>query len=165
MELDDAIEDRRSIRNFKKKSIDQADLKELIKIIRYVPTAHNLQDYYVYVVKNKKTKERLSKACLNQEFVAQVPVVFVFCADVAKEGTFKAELYATQSATMAAYAVCLKAVDLKLGTCMVGFDTLKITEILEIKNNLLPISIVAIGHLDEDPAVPKRKDNYFEIVE
>jgi len=166
MEFDDAVGDRRSVRKFESKEIEKAKLKELIEIIRYVPSAHNLQDYYVYVVKNKAIMNQLTKACHDQKFIAEAPVVFVFFADSSKEGTPRAELYSLQSATMAAYAVSLKATDLKLGSCWIGlFKDEEVSKILEAKGNLRPVAVIPVGYPAEDPPTPKRKDDYFEIVE
>jgi len=165
MEFDDVIEERRSIRKYKSEEIGENQLKELIKIIRYVPSAHNLQDYFVYVVKNKAKINQLTKACADQKFISEALVVFVFCADPTREGTAKAELYSTQSATMAAYAVCLKATDLNLGTCWIGlFDQTKVAQVLDIEDHLVPIAVIPVAYPAEDPQIPKRKDDYFEIV-
>jgi len=164
MEFEDVIQDRRSIRKYKNQEIDEKSLKDLISTVKYIPSAHNLQDYFVYVVKNKEKISEIAKACLNQKFITEAPVVFVFCADMSREGTPKAELYSTQSATMAAYAVSLKAEDLGLGSCFLAFDEMKIAETLDVEGNLVPIAIVVVGHPAEDPKIPKRKDDYFEIV-
>jgi len=166
MEFNDVIKGRRSIRKFKDTAIEEEKIKKLIDIIKYVPTGHNLQDYFVYVVKNPEVKQKLAEAAMAQSFVAQAPLVFVVCSEPEKEGTERSELFATQGSAMATYAITLEAYELVLGSVWIGsFEKEKVRQILEIPKKYRPIAIVAVGYPDEDPKMPPRRDDYFKIIE
>jgi nitroreductase len=54
------LRSRRSIRQYKNKSVDKADLNRLINIARYAPSGHNLQPVEWLVLGDKAELKRLS---------------------------------------------------------------------------------------------------------
>jgi nitroreductase len=166
MEFTDVIKGRRSIRKFKDKPIEDEKLKKLIEIIKYVPTAHNMQDYFVYIVKNQDVKEKIAEAALSQNFVAQAPLVFVVCAEPGKEGTNRGELYSLQGSAMVTYTICLQAYELLLGSVWVGlFKENELRKAVGIPKKYKPVAIIPVGYPAEDPKMPQRREDYFEILE
>jgi nitroreductase len=78
----DAIEKRRSIRKFKRDSVPEECIMELIEAARLAPSASNTQPWRFKIVSDDETKAKLAEAAYQQSFVAHAPVVLVCCADL-----------------------------------------------------------------------------------
>jgi nitroreductase len=65
MEFLEAIRERRSIRNFKRKDIPKEIVDELIDALIGAPSAWNLQSRKFFFVKDAKLKEDIAAATLN----------------------------------------------------------------------------------------------------
>jgi nitroreductase len=166
MEFNKVIEGRRSIRSFEPVDVEDEKVKEILEAISYVPSAHNLQDYEVFVIKSPAKRKSMVFAALGQDFVEQAPVVFVVCADTEKEGTKKGYLYAIESASMVAYMICLKAYELGLGSCWIGaFNEDDLKDVLQLPAKLMPVAMITVGYTKENPAMPKRRDDYYHLID
>jgi nitroreductase len=78
----EAIEKRRSIRNYKPDPIPEEHLKELLNSARLAPSGSNAQPWRFKIVKEAKIKAKLAEAAYDQAFISQAPVVIVCCADI-----------------------------------------------------------------------------------
>lgn len=78
MEIDKAIKERRTIRHFKKKSVSWEKINEITESMIYAPSAGNLQNWKLIVVKNKG---QLNKICYNQDAVVNCDFLVVVCSD------------------------------------------------------------------------------------
>ena len=166
MDFDAVIRGRRSIRSFQAAEVEEEKVKAILDAVRYIPSAHNFQDFEVFVVKSDKVKKSLVYSALGQDFLEQAPVIFVVCADTKKEGTGRAYLYSVEAASLVAYIICLKAFELGLGSCWIGaFNADDLKDVLQLSTNLLPIAIIPVGYSSENPTMPKRRDNYCHFVE
>jgi nitroreductase len=166
MEFNKVIEGRRSIRSFEPVDVEDEKIKEILEAISHVPSAHNLQDYEVFVIKDPTKRKSLVFAALGQDFIEQAPIVFVVCADTEKEGTKKGYLYSVESASMAAYMICLKAYELGLGSCWIGaFNEEDLRDVLQLPARLLPIALIPVGYTKENPAMPKRRTDYYHFLD
>ena len=166
MDFNTVIEGRRSIRSFEPVNIEEQKVKQILEAVKYAPSAHNLQDYEIFVVKNEKTKKSLVYSALGQDFIEQAPIVFVVCADIEKEGTKKAQMYSIQAASMVSYTICLKAFELGLGSCWIGaFDEDELRDVLQLPAKLMPVAIIPVGYTKESPGMPKRRDNYYTVID
>jgi nitroreductase len=81
MEFFEVLEKRFSCRNFKNEEVEEEKIKRIMEAVNSAPSAGNLQSYKVFIIKDKEKKQKLVDASFGQEFIAEAPVVFVFCAD------------------------------------------------------------------------------------
>ena len=163
MEFADVFRARRSIRAFRKKPVEAAKLDAILEAINAAPSAGNLQGYDVVRVEDAAARARLAEASLGQPFVAQAPVVLVFCANArrsgAKYGRRGEALYAVQDATIAAAYAQLAAVDAGLATVWVGaFDESAVAEIVGAPPHARPVAILPLGYAAEQPEASCRRD-------
>lgn len=160
MDILNVIKNRRSIRRFQGKKIPEEIINKLIEALIWAPSAGNLQKRKFYFVFNQEIKEKLAGAALDQRFIAQAPLVVIGCTDDEiewKYGERGKKLYTICDTAMAIQNMMLLAYDLGLGSCPVGaFDEDKVSEILNIPENLHPILIVPIGYPAEKPSAPPR---------
>ena len=160
MALLEIIKDRRSIRKFQKKEVPKEIIDELIEALIWAPSAGNLQSRKFYFVFNQEIKEKLVKAALEQDFIAQAPLVIVGCTDdriSIRYGERGKNLYSVCDVATSIQNLMLLAAEKGLGTCWVGaFDEKEVSKILNLPENLRPIAIIPVGYPAEKPkALPR----------
>jgi nitroreductase len=72
---------RRSIRSFKENTIEESKFNHILEACNLAPSSGGLQTFEIYQIKNQEIKERLISAAQDQTFVAQAPLLLVFCAN------------------------------------------------------------------------------------
>lgn len=157
----DTIKARQSVRVFQTRPVEPEKLDVILGAINQAPSAGNLQAYQVYAVRASETKHRLARAALGQTFLAQAPVVLVFCAcpqRSAKYGQRGAELYCIQDATVAVAYAQLTATDQGLATCWIGaFEDAPVSQVLGLLPGERPVAMLPIGYAAETPKRTPRR--------
>lgn len=155
MKLIEAIVKRRSVRSFYSDPVDEKIIKKLILYANLAPSAGNRQARDFVVVKDEKLKRDIAKACYDQDFIAEAPVVIVVCANmdrISKYGVRGKSLYVYLDAGAAIENFMLMALEFGLATCWIGsFDKSKIQKILNLPRSLIPVTVVPIGKPKEHP--------------
>jgi nitroreductase len=98
MEVREAIEKRRSIRNFSSEPVLMDQIREIIQYANMAPSAGNLQDRDFIIVDDPSIKERIAVAA-GQRFVSQASIVIVVCANydrISSYGERKRTIHATR---------------------------------------------------------------------
>lgn len=162
MEVIDAIKTRRSVRRFQGRKIEDIIIKEIIELGNLAPSAGNLQPRDFIIVKGQDMKEKLANAALNQEFVAEAPVVIVVCANIrrtAHYGKRGMELYCIQDSAASIENMLLAIVDKGLACCWVGaFEENAVTRVLGLPSHVRPIALLPIGYPGEETYPVSRID-------
>ncbi len=146
---------RRSIRSFKENAIDESQISEILEAINLAPSSGGLQTFEIYQIKNMEMKEKLASAAKDQTFVAQSPLLLVFCANpsrsVERFGD-RSQLFSVQDATIATAYAQLTLHAMGLSTVWIGaFDEKQVSEILDIPKGQRPVAILPIGYENEKP--------------
>jgi len=81
MEFGTIVMSRYATKKFDGRKIPQEKVDELLEMVRFAPSALNLQPWKIKVVVDQKTKELLKPAAFNQEQVTSCSHLLVFCAD------------------------------------------------------------------------------------
>jgi nitroreductase len=81
MEFKQIVMSRYATKKFDGKKIPDAKVDELIELVRFAPSALNLQPWKIKVVTDQKIKEQLKPAAFNQDQVTTCSHLLVFCAD------------------------------------------------------------------------------------
>ncbi len=137
-------------------------MEAILEAANRAPSAGNLQAYEIYVVTRRTALRALVHASFGQEFVAETPVVLVFCAHARrssrKYGRRGTCLYCIQDATIACTYAQLAATTLGLATVWVGaFNDDAVREVIGVDCDLLPVAILPIGYGAEMPAETARR--------
>ncbi len=80
----EAIESRRSVRQFEQVPMPEADLLEILRLTSLAQSAFNMQPWRFVVVTNKDVKAKLELAANGQKQVGSAPVVIAVVADGAE---------------------------------------------------------------------------------
>jgi nitroreductase len=91
---------------------------------------------------------------MDQEFIAEAPLLLVFCINHTRSRKYgkKAELFSIQDAIIAAAYTLLRACTLGLSSVWVrAFNEEKISTVPSLPNNIIPIALLPIGYKDEEP--------------
>ena len=73
--------DRKSVRAFTDQPISAEDKQLILQAAAQAPTAGNQQMYTILDITDQKLKDLLAESCDHQPFIADAPLVLVFCAD------------------------------------------------------------------------------------
>jgi len=156
------VQQRHSIRAFQPREVEQEELEGILQAARRAPSAGNLQAYKVAVVRSPRLRRALGRAALDQDFLAQAPIVLVFLADplasAVKYGGRGQTLYAIQDATIACAYAQLAACAQGLGSCWVGaFQEDEVRAALGLGQDLRPIALLPLGYAAERPEISERR--------
>ncbi|MEI6292824.1 MAG: NAD(P)H-dependent oxidoreductase [Methanomicrobiales archaeon] len=81
MEFKDIVMQRYAVKKFNGKAIPEEKINELIELVRFAPSALDLQPWRIKVITDLKLKEQLRPAAFNQEQITTCSHLLVFCAD------------------------------------------------------------------------------------
>lgn len=158
MDVFTAIKERRSIRKYKDKPIEEEKLHKVLEAARLSPSAKNLQNWKFIVVRDEETRRKLVDEAIQQNFVSEAPVILV-CCGIETESVMKCGQYRyTVDLSIATAYMILEAYEQGLGTCWLGsFDEEKVKDILGIPENVRVVAITPLGYPDETPSPRPRK--------
>lgn len=162
MEFFDALNARHSVRAYESRPVEPEKLQRVLEAVNGAPSAGNLQAFEVYMICDEPCKAQLVKAAGGQEFLAQAPLVLVFCAHAAlsqvkyeNRGTV---LYCIQDATIACTFAMLAATALGLSTVWVGaYEEEQVRQIIGAPADHRPVAILPIGYAAETPGIRSRR--------
>lgn len=166
------IKNRRTIRKYSAREVDNALLMRLLAEAGRTPTMGNLQLYSVVVTRSAEGKERLAPAHFRQPMVTGAPLVLTFCADF-RRTTLWAEqrkgnpgydnllsfLNAATDALLYCQSFCNLAEAEGLGTCFLGttvYQPESIIEVLRLPRLVMPVATITLGWPDETPQLQDR---------
>lgn len=81
MEFKDIVMQRYAVKKFNGKAVPEEKINELIELVRFAPSALDLQPWRIRVITDQKLKEQLRPAAFNQEQITTCSHLLVFCAD------------------------------------------------------------------------------------
>ncbi len=163
MTLFEAIHARQSVRAYQDKPVSAEQLNAILAAANQSPSAGNVQAYAIVLLRDRGLIGALAGHTFNQAFIAQAPVVLVFCADPArsgaKYGAAGEHLFCVQDATIATAYAQLAATALGLATCWIGaFEEQRVASFLGLRAGLRPVAILPIGWPAETPPrLPRRE--------
>jgi len=168
MDFDKVLRERKCTRSFSTKKVSFDEVAEICEAARFAPMAGNIYTVRLVLVSDKKTKQQLVEAALDQEFIGEADYVIAVCSDIgqlARSYGSRAEIYARQQAGAAIENIFLKAMDLGLATCWIGaFDENAVKRILNIPDEVRVEALLPISHAVAGKAEMKKKPDLKMIL-
>jgi nitroreductase len=168
MELDKAIQLRKSIRNFQRKKPDWRDIIECIDACRYAPMAGGIFTPKFILVDEKEKINKIAEAA-QQGFISKAHYVLVVCSKIQKTVDSygkRGEIYSRQQAGAAIQNFLLKIEEKNLSTCWVGqFVESQVKRILQISDDIQIEAVFPIGYaFPSDKKRKKRKIDFDNVL-
>jgi len=147
------IKTRRSIRKFLDKEIPDEIIRKIIELAQYSPSSRDSQPWEFIVIKDSETKKKLVeiKEKENEDTILGAKIIIIVCVDKKRS-----EIRWIEDGTCATMNILLAAHDLGLGAVYVtGYSntkpesTVKIKELLNLPESVIPVTIIPIGYPDE----------------
>ncbi len=173
MDFDHILERRQSIRSFDSKPVKIKDLMTIIEAARLAPSACNSQTWRFIAVTSRKRIQQICDEAMRpvipNKWIVQAPLIIVGCSqlDVIANrigSRITGIEYYQIDLGIAMEHVVLKATELGLGTCWIGwFKENKIKEILKIPKRIKVSAMLAVGH-SKEVMTKKRKRKPMEKI-
>ena len=157
MEFEALIRKRSMIRAFRPTPLTDGQLHKLLRNAIRAPSAGHLQPWEFIIVRDDATKRRLARAALDQNFIAEAPLVIVTCANTRRSASVYGErgvhFYSLIDVSFASLLLMLTAINEGLGCCFVGaYRDEEVSRILGLPAWVRPVGIIPVGHPAEGPA-------------
>lgn len=168
----DFIKNRRSVRRYAARPVEEGLLRSLLEEAERTQTMGNLQLYSVVVTRSDEMKRRLAPCHFNQPMVTGAPVVLTFCADYHRTSewcrcrqadpgydNFLSFLNAATDALLYCQTFCTLAEAAGLGLCFLGTTVYRpqdIIDTLRLPQLVFPVATITLGWPDEAPAQTDR---------
>lgn len=164
MDVFEAVKNRRSIRRYKDKEVEQEKLDKILEVARLAPSAANRQQWKFLVVRDENTIKNLVAAANGQQFIQEAPVIVAACSTESEHVMPCGQLAYTVDLSIAVSFMVLEAVEDGLGTCWLGaFGEDKVKELLEIPDDIRVVAMFTLGYPDESPG-PRPRKGIEEVV-
>lgn len=162
MEFKDVIRNRYSCRKYSEKEVEAEKLAAILEAGRLAPTAKNLQEQRVYVI---KSEEALAKIDSVTPCRFGAPIVIAVAFDKDNVYTYPGGMKSSgdEDATIVATHMILAAADEGLGSCWLNrFDPQQTAELLGLPENEELVMLMDVGYAAEEatpsPMHGSRKD-------
>jgi nitroreductase len=164
--LDQILAERRSVRSFLPEPVRRDQIVAICEAARSAPSACNSQTWRFIAVTDREVIQRISneamRPVIRNKWLSQAPLLIVGCSqlDIVANRLGKKitgiEYYQIDLGIAMEHMV-LKATDLGLGTCWIGwFHEAKVKEILEIPGKIKVSAMLAVGLPENEP--PKKRN-------
>ncbi len=159
MDVERAIEKRRSTREFTERRLTKGEISEILRAGTLAPSACNMQSWYFYVIADAGEREKLRGICA--DWISRAPVVIVVCTDdagiVSRFGE-RARKFPMQDTSLAMENMLLRATEMGLGGCVVGaYKQGELVRTFNIPAGRTPVALLPIGEpLNEVPATERK---------
>lgn len=191
----DTLFNRTSLRTYSSEPVTDEELEAILHAAMRAPTAGNQMLYSILVIRDQETKEKLSKSCDHQPFIAKAPVLLLFAADqhkwfdfykknqvgefcqAHKERGYSFEapqesdlLLACEDTMAAAQNAVIAAESLGIGSCYIG-DIVENyeyhQELFELPRYVFPLALLCLGHYrpEHKKVFRRRFDPKFVVFE
>ena len=156
------LTERKSVRAFTNREIDESVVQDILMAAVNAPTAGNQQLYTILRIRDPEILAQLSESCDHQPFIAKGKLVLLFCADCLK--WYEAFRYAgckprkpgagdlllaVDDALIAAQNAVVAAQSYGIGSCYIGdimenMETQR--EILGLPEYVFPAALLVFGY-------------------
>jgi nitroreductase len=158
MTLDEIIRARKSVRKFEPKPVEKEKIEQILEAARLAPSACNAQPWRFVIVQSKTAREavlkhgRLEEFFVSNKWATEAPVIIVACSkkellvhSIAEKA--QGVQYHLIDIGIACQQMVLKAQELGLGTCYIGwFNAKQIKKVLDLPSGLNPECLITLGY-------------------
>lgn len=169
MNVTECLKTRRSIRRYKKLSVDHSVIDSIVSLASYSPSWKNTQITRYIAIEDPSLLSEIADRYTpdyNSNIIRQTPVLMAVTfkkgrCGYERDGAFttrKGDRWQMFDVGISCQSFCLAAWDKGLGTVIMGvFDEDGISRLLDIPEDQELGALIAIGYPDITPDMPKRR--------
>jgi len=155
------LKERRSIRSYDSRLIDDEILTKILDTARWCWSAVNRQPWKFYVIRNKELISKVAKECTTGPFAAEAPVLVALVGDVNAQPNWY-----IQDLSFVSLQLALAAWTFGIGTCFIGnINREKVKELLNLKERDYLLTVLPLGYPYGGIPEPRPRKSLEEIVE
>jgi nitroreductase len=156
MDFEAVVKRRRMCREYLDTDVPPEKVERILDVASRYPSAGHTEPQEFIVVRDRRMKEDLARAALDQRFVARAPLVIVVVSDVRRSarryGERGVHFFSIIDGAFVSMLVLLAVVNEGLGACFVGsFYDEEVRQVLNLPRDVRPIGIIPIGYCAEEP--------------
>ena len=156
MDVMTAIRERRSVRSYSDRPVEEEKLMTVLEAARLAPSASNRQEWRLVVVRDPATRRELARIA-GQSFIGDAPVVIACCAETDHYVMRCGQKSYPIDVAIAINQMTLAAIELGLGTCWIGaFDEPAARKLLGIPDEIPIVELLPLGYPADSPR-PKNR--------
>ncbi|MGB1106796.1 MAG: oxygen-insensitive NADPH nitroreductase, partial [Candidatus Puniceispirillaceae bacterium] len=168
----DLLNSHRSIRRFTDAPVPADTLTTIITAAQAAASSSFLQGVTIIRVTDSEKRVALREVANGQRYVEEAPEFLVFCADLSRsmrccemhggeaaKGLTEQFIIATVDTALYAQNMVVAAESVGLGICYIGAlrnDPARVTELLDLPQQVYPVFGLCLGFPDQDPEVKPR---------
>jgi len=139
MQVQEAIQERLSIRQYEDDPIPNEHMEILFRALQLAPSANNSQNWEFVFVNDPDVKQKLVPACFGQRFIKDCAYFIAAVADPRQK-------WHMVDITISLTQFTLQAVELGYGTCWIGaFDESHVKQILNVLQDRKVVVCMTFG--------------------
>ena len=155
------LKERRSIRSYDSRPIEDDILTKILDTARWCWSAVNRQPWKFYVIRNKELISKVAKECTTGPFAAEAPVLVALVGDVDTQPNWY-----IQDLSFVSLQLALAAWTFGIGTCFIGnINREKVKELLNLKERDYLLTVLPLGYPYGGIPEPRPRKSLEEIVE
>jgi nitroreductase len=166
--FDELVRERRSVRKYSDRRVERQKINLMLEALRLAPSACNAQPWRIIVVDDAQLKDTLVEKGLGvavpNSWAKTAPVIIAACSDLSffthRVGEkVQGVQYHLIDMGIALEHLVLKAVELGLGTCYIGwFKRKPVKKILNIPSSWNVDCLLTLGYPESVPEPSPRKN-------
>lgn len=158
MDIFEALHNRRSIRKFENRPVDDAVLKDILDAAMMAPSAGNGQPWQFIVVTDQDKLEGAARINTYAQMAPKAPVSVLVCGDLSLE---KYPGYWVQDCSAAIQNMLLAAYGKGLGSVWTGIYPMEdriagFKELFGLPEHVIPLGLIVLGHPAQSPSSKSR---------
>lgn len=164
MEAISNILNRRSIRKFSNKAINDVDLHTILTAAMAGPSAVNSRDWSFIVIRDRNTLNALADGPAKPLLTATMAILV--CGDTSRSFPMFPDFW-TVDGSIAAQNIILAAHALGIGSVWLGtypipqrMDSIK--NLFKLPDNIIPHSLIALGYPEDPKELESNEKNFYE---
>ena len=172
--FDELVKKRRSVRAFEDRPVEPSVIRAVCEAARLAPSACNSQTWRFVSVTDPKQIARLCdegmRPVVRNKWLKKAPAIIVGCSQLDivanRIGTGVTGIeYFQLDLGIAMEHMVLKATELGLGTCWVGwFNEEKVREVLDIPKRIRVTALLALGYPEKPLPAPRSRKTLSKIL-
>ena len=155
------IFNRRSIRRYENKPVDDNDIQRLLRAAMYAPSAGNERPWHFVIIKDRNKLNEITNIHIHTQMLKEAPLAILACVDTTDlkyDGAFW-----IQDISASIQNILLEGEHIGLGTCWCGVYPRQelvdgVSKLFDLPEHIKPVSIIAVGHPAEQREVRERFD-------